>query len=337
MITQDLVIGLSAAKLNQAIAQVHGNRHVHDTVFSNSKAFAYGKDTATVHWDVTAPPEVVLRPPTAAEWQAAVKANGQPVAPLEGAFLVKLPKLALRCESATGAAAAADPLDTTVAVSLIAAAEVTGATISLRALGVLVALDATSALDHYLITVVLVPALLDAVTRALQGLRVVPPAVAGVQLTPGVVAIVADHLVLMFNLAARGAPSASLADVPGDPFFVLISSALLQAAMDHTVQTSLVGQRFDKSGSVGAGGFSAGYEAVGRIDRMAFAPVGPPASFRLLTSVELSASASVGLSLPWLGPVGDAIVHAGEAAGDTIVDLGKKLGDPDTWNPTHWI
>lgn len=319
----DLVIGLSAAKLDQVVRQIYSNPHLRESVFAGSKSATYAKVNATISWEAQSPPTVELRAPTPGEWKGAIKENGNPAPPCDGAFIVNLSKLSLKVD------ASPEKLDTTVPLSVICAAQSSGERLSLTAIAVRVNLSNATPLDKFLIERVLVPGILGMVNKSLGGLKIAAPTFGGVTFTAGTVVVASDHLLLGFNLAQRGAPALEGVQVPGDPFFVLMSPALLKVAVDYEVQKNLQGQPFNKHGSAGGGGFSGNYDASGSIREISVTPTGSPITFHAQTSLSLTASA--GIDLP-----GGFIIDAGKVVANTAEKVVEKIIDPDTWNPSKW-
>jgi hypothetical protein len=312
----DLLIGLNEARLNAILGQVYASPQLRQSLFSGTQSGDFSDIKYRVDWSVGAAPSISLRAPTQDEWNAAIKSGGAPAAPLAGAFLVNISSLSVKLD-ATG-----ESLNTTVPVNAICTVAAAGGTLSISALAVIVNVSAASDLDRYLIENVMVPEILNVVTKMLSGISIPQVNIMGMSLTPPVVGIANGYLLTAFTLAQSGAPSTDGAAIPGDPFFILLSQQLVQSAVDFQVRSNLQGKTFDQSGSEGGGGFSAEYSVHGRIDGISATTTGNPTS--LHANASLSMSASAGITTP-----AGVVISALEEAG-------KKIIDPDTWNPTKW-
>lgn len=309
MSNYDALIGVNEARLNGILAQVFASPQLRQSVFIGGQAGNYSGVDFRVNWTLNAAPTLSLRPPTLQEWQASIKGGGSPATPQAGAFIVNLSSLTVKLD-ATG-----QTLDTTVPVTAICTIAISGTTISFTALGIIVNLSQASDLDKYMISNVLVPEILAMLTKALSGVAIPKINIAGIPLTPPVVGITHGYLLTAFNLGQFGTPSVENVAIPGDPFFALLSQRMLQTAVDFEVRSNLQGKTFDKSGSEGGGGFSAGYSVHGEIQRIAVSVTPNPTVLHANVSLGMSASAGINT------PVGEII---------------NKIIDPDTWNPTKW-
>jgi hypothetical protein len=316
MSSYDLLIGVGEERLNAILAQVYASDQLRRSLFSGSQSGAFTGLEYRVDWSVGVAPTISLKAPTQDEWSAAIKGGGAPAAPQSGAFLVNLSSLSIKLQ-ATG-----ESLDTTVPVRAICTVAAGGGALSISALAVIVNLNAASDLDRYLIESVMVPTILDMLNKTLSGISIPQVNVMGMALTPPVVGIMNGYLLTAFNLVNSGTPSPDGAAIPGDPFFILLSRQLVQSAVDFQVRSNLQGKTFDQSGSEGGGGFSAEYSVHGRIDGITAATTSNPTALRANASLSMSASAGI------TTPVGVVV--------RTIEDIGKKIIDPDTWNPTKW-
>ncbi len=316
MSTYDLLIGVNEARLNGILSQVYGSPQLRQSLFSGSESGDYSGLAFQVKWSVEAAPSLSLRAPTPEEWTAAIKEGGTPAPPQSGTFIAGLSSLSIQLD------ASGQKLNTTVPVKAICTIAAAGGSMSIAALAVIVNLSQASDLDRYMISNVMVPRILAMLTKALSGIAIPQVNVAGISMTPPVVGITNGYLLTAFNLVQDGTPSTANVAIPADPFFVLLSRQLVQSAVDYQVRTNLQGKQFDQSGSEGGGGFSAEYSAHGTIQGISVSTTPNPLALR--ANVTLSMSASAGITTPIGAIVGG------------LEEAGKRIIDPDTWNPTKW-
>lgn len=312
----DLLIGMNETRLDLVTAQVFASPSLRKTLFSGSQNGSYTEIPFSMTWSVNAAPTFSLRPPTADEWSGAIKSGGSPVAPQAQAFVLNLSSLSIKLT------ASGQTVDTTVPIKAICVVAARGAALSIEPLAVVVNTSQSSPLDRYMISNVLVPDILNLLSQTLSGIPIPSLSFGGISLTPPVVQITGSYLVVAFNLVQDGTPSLAGVQLPSDPFFVLLSPALVQSAVDYQVRTNLQGQTFNKSGNEGGGGFSAEYSTAGSIAGISVSTTPNPLALR--ANVSLTMSASAGINTP-AGVVIDGIKKAGEA-----------IINPDTWNPTKW-
>lgn len=319
----DLLVGLSAPKLDQAIAQVYGNASLRESLFKGSKSVNLGGSNISVAWDVQSAPAFQLSPPSADEWKIAVKGDGSKAPPQNDAFMVNLAKLKLQITASAG------NLDTTIPVKIICTADSSTGRILLKALAVIVNLSDASDTDKFIIRSILIPGLLDTANKSLNGFNIPSPSIPGISLTPPVADVQNNHLLVAFNLLKDGTPNLSGVNLPDDSFFILMSPELTNYAINYVVKNNVQGKSFSKSGSVGGGGFSANYNATGRINSIGLNQISDPT--RLKANISLGLNAGAGIDTP----VG-YIIKGGEIVYEGVKDVVEKILDPDTWNPTKW-
>lgn len=312
----DVLIGVNEARLNAIMAQVYNSAQLRQSLFTGSQSGNYSGIPCQVNWSVGAAPTLSLQTPTPDEWNASIKGGGAPATPQAGAFIVNLSSLSVKLN------AAGESVDTTVPVKTICTIAAAGGSLSFSALGVIVNLSQASDMDKYMISNVLVPEILAMLTKALSGIAIPRITIGSISLTPPVVGIANGNLLTAFNQVQFGTPSVDGVAIPGDPFFVLLSQAMIQSAVDHEVRSNLQGKTFDQGGSEGGGGFSAEYSVHGVIQGISVSTTPNPTTLHANVSLGMSASAGINT------PIG--VVIGG------LETAGKKIIDPDTWNPTKW-
>ena len=317
----DLLIGLQANKLNAALAQVFRNPALSDKIFGGVQSGDFEGVPYTVSYKLHAAPVLELRSPTADEWNKSIKEGGNPGIPVANAFIVDLPSLNGSFESG-GQTKQSD-----FAIKAICNASNNGGKPVLTAYSVVVDLSGLSPIDKFVTIQFLIPKILSAVNETLAGLTIPVPSFAGVSLTPPSVAIINGTLLIAFNMVNNAQPNLQGYPVPGNPFFVLGSQALVQAAANYVVTHNIQGQSFHKSGNEGSAGFSAGYNVNGTVNHVLVQTSGNPVM--LHATVDLGLSASAGIDTP-LG----YIVQGGEVIWNGIKSAGEAVGN--ALNPTKW-
>ena len=310
MSNYDLLVGMHQDRLNLIANQVYASDSLRKSLFSGSESGNYSGTAYSLHWSVDAAPKLSLRTPTTAEWSQAIKADGNTVAPQSGAFIVELSKLSIKLTTNS-----TDNIDTTIPVTAICTATADGTTLSVKALAVIVNLSQATAFDQFIISKVLVPAILNMLNQVLAGVQIPQISFAGISLTPPVVEINNGYLLTAFNLVKDGTPSIGNAALPTDSFFMLLSNELVQSTVDYEVRTNIQGQKYSQTGSESAAGFSANYHVWGQIKSISVTTTSNPVKLHANASLTMSASAGIDT------PVNKVI--------DTITN-------PDTWNPSKW-
>lgn len=315
----DLLVGMNAGKLNQAISQIYTNNNIRQNLFKGSQSGNYSGTAYSLNWDVQSAPQVELRPPTADEWSNSIKGDGTVAAPSDNAFIVNLPQLAIDLQ-------ANPPLKTTVPVKAICVAKAQGSSLSITSLAVIINISGASDFDKYLIRYILVPAVLNVVNKTLRGLNIPAPSFGGISLTPPAVNVQNGYLLMSFNLVQSGAPSFG-GNIPNDPFFILMSPQLCQFAANYGVKNLVQGKNFSSGGSKGGGGFSASYSVVAVVNNASVSTTPDPTT--LNAGISLSMSASAGIDLPL-----NYIIQGGQVVVNAIVDAGKTV--VHVLNPSNW-
>ena len=312
MSNYDLLVGLNQDRLNLITQQAYSSDALKKSLFVGGDSGQYSGINYTLNWVVDSTPTLSLRSPTPDEWTRAIKEDGKSVAPQSGAFIVDIQKLSIKLNTSSETQ---EDLSTTIPVQAICTATARGGSLTVKALAVIVNLSKATELDSYLISKVLIPGLLGMLNKTLAGIQLPQLSFGNTNLTPPVVEIKNGYLLAAFNLVKDGTPSIGDAQIPSDPFFSLLSRELVQSVVSYEVRHNIQGQKFDKGGSEGAGGFSANYHTWGKISSVSVSTTSNPMKLHANVSIEMSASA--GINSP-------------------ITKVVSKIVDPDTWNPSKW-
>ncbi|AYL96150.1 hypothetical protein [Mucilaginibacter celer] len=289
----DLLISLNQEKLNQAIAKLHSDSKIHASLFVGSKKGSFEKVDFQVDWDVTASPQIDFRPPTINEWISSIKSDGGRAIPLDNAFIVFLPALAITFFDGV------DTRRTEFPLTIIGRIPNNNQGALLTAEAVVIDLSRLSDLDSYVAREEFIPEIIDQVNKAISGLQIPAPSFEGVMLTPPRAGISNKNLVVAFNLIDRGQPDVSHVFVPDKPFVVMASQDLMRIAANYMVTTQIQGQTFRLDDRVGGSGFNAHYSVEAHIDYMHVEPAGNPTIFRTMAGMRAFAQAGVTIDVPY--------------------------------------
>ena len=317
----DLLIGLRADKLNAALAQAFKNPSVAEKIFSGAQTGSFEGVSYTASYKLNTAPLIDLRPPTPDEWKNSIKEGGNPGSPVANAFIVELPALAGSFSSAGVSK------NSVFALKAICNASNSGGKVVLRAYSVVIDLSHLSPIDKFATIKFLVPKILSAVNATLSGVAFPIPSFAGISLTPPAVAIESGVLLIAFNMVNHPMSGLQGIQTPNHPLFVLASPGLVQTAASYMVTHNIQGQSFNKSGSQGGGGFSAGYEVSGSVRGIHVQTTVNPMLFH--ATVDLGLTASAGIDTP-LGYV----VKGGQLIYEGLKTVGETVGN--AMNPTNW-
>ncbi|MDJ0676700.1 MAG: hypothetical protein QNJ36_15200 [Calothrix sp. MO_167.B42] len=318
MSNYDLLVGLNQDRLNLISQQVYSSDTLKQSLFVGGESGQYSGMSYTLNWVIASPLTLSLRSPTSDEWQKTIKEDGNRVAPQSGAFIVDIQKLSLKLNTS----ADTQDLDTTIPVQAICTARASGNSLTINALAVIVNLSQSTELDRFVISKVLIPALLRVLNKTLAGIQLPQLSFSGISLTPPIIEIKNGYLLAAFNLLKDGTPSIGDAQIPSDPFFSLVSHELLQSVVRHQVHNNIQGQEFNQSGSEGVVGFSANYHVWGKIRGLSVSTTSNPLKLHANASIDMSASA--GIDTP-VGVVVDAIEDAGKAVSKAAEDVVKVI------------
>lgn len=321
----DLIIGMNAVRLNEAIAQLHRNNSIRNRLFKNGQSGNFSGLPYKGTWDVQAAPTIELRPPTNAEWGKSIRADGSKGVPTDNAFITNLSKLAVSLTTA------GETKNSVLPVKAICTANVVRGKVTLTTHSIIVNTSGLSPIDEFFIIGILVPQVLAAVNATLSGVKIPAPRFMGVSLTHPAVDIVNSRLIVAFNMIQHSQPIVQGPFPNSHPFFILTSRALNQAVVNYVVSRNIQGKSFKKRGSEGAAGFSATYEARGKVQGIKVSTTNVPT--RLKTNVDLRMSASAGINTP-VGMVINAAGNVVKDVADAIVDAGEKV--INVFNPSKW-
>lgn len=316
----DLLTGVREDKLNAVIAQAYGKPALRKSLFKGQRSGDVMGLAYTLRWEVKSTPTIVLRAPSSTDWLAAINRKGKISTPQGGGFLVKIDALHINLKSGP------DKLDTTIPVSAIATAAMRGSKLSLTTQGVIVNLAGLSADDREIITVAFIPEVLDMLDATLRGLRIPQQSFGGQRMSAPVIEARDGFLLTAFNLLKDGTPSIGKAALENAPFFVRVSPELLRLGTDSMVRNKIAGKDFNQHGREPKrgrlAGFKAQYTVHGVVQDIRALPMRNPLAMRAEASLSMNASAGVDTPA--------AVVV------DKLENVGKKIIDPDTWNPTKW-
>lgn len=317
----DLLIGINADRLNQIINQAFSNQAMRAHFFTGTQGGVFQSVNYTANWQLQSVPSVELRTPTQDEWNQSIKADGNRALPVANAFITNLNDLSI---SLTLAGATKQ---TSTSVKAICTASVNGNTTSISALAVIVDLSGCAPFDLFITKTFIIPNVLTSVTSTLSGINVQPPSISGINLTPPTVAIQNNALLLAFNLVQDSQPDLTGFVAPSQPFFILASQDLMQAAVNYVVTNNIQGKSFSKSGSDGALGFSGEYSANGNVNGISVNTTNNPTQLHANVNFSLSASAGISTPLGYIIEGGKVILSGLETAGETI----GHYANPSNW------
>jgi len=320
MANADLIIGMNSDRLNQAIGKIFSNSGIRERLFSGSQRSSFNDVSFVGKWVIEAPPVLELRAPTGDEWNNSIKADGNEAIPREDAFITNLHKLNVALSTSDS------NRQTVIPVQAICTVDADGKNFSLHAHAAIIDLSAASPMDQFFAKAVIIPQVLSAVNQTLKGIALPVPALPGVSLTSPEVSIQNNRLLISYNMVEHGQPAAPVS-VPDLPFFILASQPVEQALVNYIVTSQIQGKRFSKNGSEGGGGFSAEYNANGRVDNIQVRTTNDPTM--LSAEVSLSMNASAGINTP-----AGYIVKGGEIIYEGIKDAANQVAK--VMNPSNW-
>ena len=323
----DLLTGISEGKLNELIAFVFAKPNIRASAFRGSDSGEYMDQSFKLDWQIETAPRLSLAPPSGNDWAVALHRDASPLPPRSGAFKVSIDRMQISVD------ALGTSMNTNFPLQAIATVAGSGRRLSISALGIIVDLRRADDLARYVITSSVIPQVLDALDKTLNGIRLPQFSFSGQSFTPPVVEARDGYILSAFNLTKDGTPAIGNAPVEGGPFFARVSRELMQRVTDYEVNNNIRGKSFSKNGREAGGGFAASYSVWGKVDHLSVATMPDPRQMR--ATAGLSMSASAGIDLP-VGVVIDALGNVGKEIGKGVEKVGKAIINPDTWNPTKW-
>lgn len=256
----DVIIGMDAATLNKAIARLYNRGDLRGSLFRGSRTQNIEGTDFAVQWDIQAAPETILAPPTAQEWQSSFKADGNMAQPVSNAFFLNFSKIRL-------VQTAPDKNEATIPARAICTASVSGNQLNIQVIAVIIDLSGASKTDQFIYKRIIIPEILHLATSLLSGITMPPLSFYKIALTPPVVSIQSNRLILFANLADRPLASISGGNWPDKPFFILCSSRLAQRIGDIAAGT-VRGKTFSYRGKINFEIGDASYSASGSINQV---------------------------------------------------------------------
>lgn len=281
MSNYDLAVSMDQATLDRVIATLFARPSLRRKLFSGSQSIDVLGAPVTVDWEVQQAPQLSLRPPSAQQWQNAIKQDGGTPQPTEGAFVVRVPKLKVSRKSASGETGQA-----TISPEVIVAARTRNRRLSLEPVAVVIDLSRASEADKQIYRNVVVPQVLRMAGAVLSDAPIPTIQYQGVAFGPPAFAVGNGRIVAVANLRGEPVPAApSPATMPGGSFYVLLDRQVLEQTA-RRIARELQGESASTSGSQGFGVGRARYRASVRLERVS------ASMSRDLTTVEASVRVS---------------------------------------------
>ena len=316
------MIGLNAYRMDTAVAQLFANQDFRNAVFSGTQNDSFEGQSFTASWSIGAPPSFDLRSPATDEWNNSLKADGTQTMPTPNCFIININALNVNL------VLAGVPKQSTIQLSAVCSASTSGNAVALHADAVIIDLSNSKPIDKYMIKHILIPKVLDFANTTLKGMHIPIPSFMGVTLTPPSISILNKSLITGFNLAGRPQPDLTGVPLPGTSFFALASPALVQQVVNYVVTNNLRGKQFSTSGSEGAAGFSADYNASGTVNSIT-ANISSSNLTTLNATINASLTATGGISTPigYVIQAGQVVYQGIQTAAGTVAHYA---------NPSNW-
>jgi hypothetical protein len=254
----DVIIGMDAATLNQAIGRLYRRDDLRATLFRGSRTQSIEDTVFTVQWDLQAAPETVLESPADRDWRMSITADGGTAHPVANAFYLKFPRVRL-------VQSAPETHETTISARAICAAGTNGNQLNIQVIALLIDLSGASKTDQFFYKRMIIPEILNLATALLSGLTLPTLAFANIALTPPLIAIQSNRLLAFANLAERPLSARSDGNWPNQPWFILCSPRLVQRIGDFAAGT-VRGKTFNHPGHQNFEIGVASYRAAGIIN-----------------------------------------------------------------------
>ena len=303
-----MAICMAEPTLQGVVAALYGR--FRQTLFQGTGTVNIAGVPLTVGYDVQAAPAVRLAPPTPAQWEHAVQADGSPARPTANAAVLHFPRVAVTRSPGTPQEATA-----TVSFDAIAVAALDAGRLKIRPVGVSIDLSAASPNDRILYRGLIIPRVLGLLGDMLSAEAVPAISFQGVRFGDAVLVLGAGRLAALANLAGEPPPAPPPPEsLPTEGFCILLSPPAMQAVA--TAATSgLRGRSLSQSGEAAYGIGTAQYSATLRVDGLALHLQDPTT---ILARAGLAASASAAVDV--LGPIWDQITGGVETAANAIKD-----------------
>jgi hypothetical protein len=321
----DVAISLKQSILNQLIDLLFNRPTLKDQLFRGSQTATLAAVSVTVEWEIQQPPKVMLSPPDIAQWQKAIKQNGDALPPVQNAFVIHFPALNVSRQKLSG-----EPDEETIALDVIGVASLTNNQLVLTPIAAVVDLSHAKPLDRLIFKTILIPQVLQIAGTMLSHQQMPRLDFQGVQFGSPVLTIGNGQIIVAANLAGKSPPATpSFSQLPNTnaPFYVLLSRAVMQQIADREIQC-LQGKSVATSGTESFGLGRANYRASATLNTVAVQPLSAPASVQAHIGVEISASAGVDIFSVISDRVTDTVDTVGktfEEAGEAIENLFGKL------------
>ncbi len=311
----DIGICIDQTTLSGVIAALYARPSLKSQLFSGRQTIAIMGVNLTVGWDVQQAPTVSLNPPSAQQWQNAVKSDGSVPQPVENAFLVQFSQVRVEKQPDSGGAMA-----TTTSFAAICTVSLTNNALTITPMAVVIDLSQASEFDQVMYRMLIIPRVLNLVGTVLSGQQLPDIDFQGTRFGAAVLTVGNGQLTVVANLAGQPAPAAPAPDrLPGGPFSILLSPQAMQQIANRGTR-DLQGKTTGTSGSQSFGIGTANYRANVRLDHVsATVSPGDPTTVNAAVGVAVSASAGVDI----LGVVGDAVEQGAEAVGGGVVTAAK--------------
>ena len=293
----DVIIGMDASTLNKAIGQLYNRGDLRGSLFRGDRTQNIEGTDFAVQWDIQAVPETFLAPPTDQEWQSSFKADGSAAQPVGNAFFLNFSRIRL-------VQTAPDKNETTIPARAICTAGASQNQLSIQVIAVIIDLSGASKTDQFVYKRIIIPEILHLATSLLSGITMPPLSFYNISLTPPVASIQSNRLILFSNLADRPLGAISGGNWPGQPFFILCSSRLVQRIGDIAAG-AVQGKTFNYSGDTDFEIGDASYSASGRINRVVTSATGDLTVMdcRLDADARVSADLSLNPLKPIIKPI----------------------------------
>jgi|GEM_PF-2217384 len=306
----DVAICMNESALNRVIASIYARPGFRDSLFRGSRQVSVGGVALSVGYDVLVPPTVRLEAPSPAQWQAAIRADGNAAAPTANALVAHFPQVTVTKSPGTPAASSS-----TITFDAIAVASLQGGRLAISPVGVCIDLSHSSSDDQILYRAVIIPRVLEMLATLLSAESVPNIHFQGVRFGAAVLTLGDGRLAAVANLDGRPGPAAPApGSLPAVPFCVLLSQAAMQGVAAAGT-AGLRGKHLSQSGGASFGIGTAQYTATLTVDGLSV-QVQDPVTVNANVALSASASASVDV----LGYVWDQISGGVTSAAGTVAD-----------------
>ena len=320
MSTFDVAICLGQQSLTTITAALYKRPNLRARLFRGCHSAPVEGIQANVTWDVQQPPKFNLNPPPPNLWANAIAANGVKAPPSANAFVVTLPALNVSLGSA-----GAPPVATTTSVDVICSIALSGRTVTLSPVGVVVDLSHATPTDQIIYKAILIPQLLAQIATLLSGQHIPKIDFQGLSFGNATLLVEGGRVVGAAFLEGRpGVPdAASLRSAPPGEFYVLLGGDALQHVVQSGVQP-LRGKTESVHGSASFGIGNASYSASLRLDSLN-AQVKTPTTLRVQAGVTLAASAGIDVLPAIMNQIAHGVTDAAKAVANVASDAANAV------------